>query len=348
MNGWSVEGLVSQVDGFRLGPVDLELAPGRVVAVLGSSGAGKTTLLRTLAGFLPARAGRIVRDGVDLTDRPPEERGLGYVPQGLGLFPHRTVERNVSYPLEVRGRTDALARSRALLARFGLTELAHRHPARLSGGELERVALARALAGEPDLVLWDEPWQALDVEARHELGRVLEELRETDRVPVVVVTHDPSLAFSVADSFLVLRAGKVGLRGDAATLLAHPSDAFTARFVGFENVYDRTALERGRPGSLASWLSGRAGTDGVAFARPAPRAGGDPDGAWDGVVRSARPTPEGLAVTVRVDDLSVALRLPPPPLGAVPSVGSRVRFDIEEKSVHALGPAVPGPRGPPE
>ncbi|MGD1098921.1 MAG: ABC transporter ATP-binding protein [Thermoplasmata archaeon] len=345
MNAWSVEGVVSHVDGFRLGPVDLELAPGRVVAVLGSSGAGKTTLLRTLAGFLPVRAGRIVRDGVDLTDRPPEERGLGYVPQGLGLFPHRTVERNVSYPLEVRGRTDAIARSRELLERFGLAELAHRRPARLSGGELERVALARALAGEPDLVLWDEPWQALDVEARHELGRVLEELRETDRVPVVVVTHDPSLAFSVADSFLVLRAGKVALRGDAATMLAHPSDAFLARFAGFENVYDRASLERGRPGSLAAWLSERAGTDGVAFVRPTPKAVGDPHGAWEGVVRSARPTPEGLAVTVRVDDLSVALRLPPPPTGVVPFVGARVRFDVEEKSVLALGPPASAPRG---
>ncbi|HKN06365.1 MAG TPA: ABC transporter ATP-binding protein [Thermoplasmata archaeon] len=344
MNGWSVEGLESSVDGFSLGPIDLSLAPGRVVAVLGSSGAGKTTLLRTLGGFLPARAGRILRDGVDLTDRPPEERGLGYVPQGLGLFPHRTVERNVSYPLEVRGRTDALVRARALLARFRLTELAHRHPARLSGGELERVALARALAAEPALILWDEPWQALDVEARYELGRVFEELRETEEVPVVVVTHDPSLAFSVADSFLVLSAGRVGLRGDATTLLTNPSDSFTARFVGFENVYDRPSLEPGRSGSLAAWLLARAGPGGIAFARPTLRGRGDPPGVWEGVVRSARPTPEGLALTVRVDDLSVALRLSPPLETPLPSVGLRVRFDVEEMSLHPLGVS-PSPSG---
>ena len=337
MTRWSVEGIESGLPGFHLGPVDLTLAPGRVVAVLGNSGAGKTTLLRTLAGFLPADAGRIVRDGVDLTDRPPEARHLGYVPQGLGLFPHRTVERNVSYPLEVRGRTDARARSRELLERFGLTALAQRHPARLSGGELERVALARALAAEPELVLWDEPWQALDVESRHELGLVFEELRETERVPVVVVTHDPALAFSVADTFLVLRGGKVQLYGDAATLISHPSDPFGARFVGFENVYDPESLAVGSPGSLAAWLSARAGPEGIAFARPVLPPGGTAPGAWTGVVRSVRPTPEGLALMVRTDPLRVALRLPPPLTTAAPSVGSTVRFDVEEKSVYPLG-----------
>jgi len=347
VSGWSVEGLESQVDGFRLGPIDLELPPGRAVAVLGSSGAGKTTLLRTLAGFLPARAGRLTRNGVDLTDRPPEERALGYVPQGLGLFPHRTVERNVSYPLELQGRTDALAHTRPLLERFRLTAIAKRYPARLSGGELERTALARALAAEPELILWDEPWQALDVEARFELGRVFEELRETEQVPVVVVTHDPSLAFSVADSFLVLRAGRVGLRGDATTLLSNPSDTFTARFVGFENVYERSSLEEGRPGSLAAWLRERAGPEGIAFARPALPAVGDPRGAWEGGVRSARPTPEGLAVTVQVENLSVALRVPPPLSVPFPSVRGRVRFDIDEKNLHPLGRTGPSSGTPP-
>jgi ABC-type sulfate/molybdate transport systems ATPase subunit len=333
MTSWSVEGIESQLESFHLGPVDLSLAPGRVVAVPGNSGAGKTTLLRTLAGFLPARAGRLLRDGVDLTDHPPEARHVGYVPQGLGLFSHRTVERNVSYPLEVRGRTYARVRSHELLDRFGLTALARRYPARLSGGELQRVALARALAAEPELVLWDEPWQALDVEARHELGLVFEELRETERVPVVVVTHDPALAFSVADTFLLLRAGTVGLRGDAATLLSHPSDPFVARFVGFENVYDRASLDAGPPGSLAAWLAERSGPEGVAFARPVLSPGSAAPGTWAGVVRSVHPTPEGLALTVRTDPLLVALRLPSP----LPPVGSTVRFDVEEKCVYPLG-----------
>ncbi len=345
MTTWRVEGVESRLDAFHLGPVDLELAPGRAVAVLGTSGAGKTTLLRTLGGFLPVRAGRILRDGVDITGWLPEERGLGYVPQGLGLFAHRTVERNVRFPLEVRGRLDAASRTQELLERFHLTPLRHRYPARLSGGEMQRVALARALAADPELIVWDEPWQALDVQARYELGEVLQELRATDRVPVLVVTHDPSLAFSLADVFLILRAGQVRWIGDAAALLAGPSDGFAARFVGFENVFDRTELDGARSTPLAAWLLDRAGSEGIAFARPtgagAPGEMGLP---WEGAVQSARPTPEGLAVVLRVGGLSVALRLPLPWAGPLPAVGGRLRFSVDAKTLHALGepPRSPG------
>jgi putative spermidine/putrescine transport system ATP-binding protein len=353
MTTWSIERLSSRLDRFELGPIDLELAPGRAVAVLGNSGAGKTTLLRTLAGFVPAVAGRVLRDGVDITDRSPERRGLGYVPQGLGLFAHRTVERNVSYPLEMRAAVDALARTRPLLERFGLAPLARRYPARLSGGELERVALARALAADPELVLWDEPWQGLDVEARYELGRVFEDLRDTERVPVVVVTHDPALAFSVADSFLVLRAGRVVFRGATDALLRRPFDTFTARFVGYENVYDASALAPdasalapGGPGSLAAWLRQRAGPEGIAFARPEARLGLAAEGGeWEAVVRGAHPAPDGVELTARVEGLSVLLRLPSPLAGALPTVGSRVRFGLEEMSVHPLGAPGDGETG---
>ncbi|MGB6500649.1 MAG: ATP-binding cassette domain-containing protein, partial [Thermoplasmata archaeon] len=117
MSGWVVESLESDLGEFHLGPIDLDLPAGRAVAVLGRSGAGKTTFLRTLAGFLSCDRGRILRDGADVTDWLPERRGLGYVPQGLGLFPHRTVERNVRYALELRERADARSRTRALLER---------------------------------------------------------------------------------------------------------------------------------------------------------------------------------------------------------------------------------------
>ena len=205
MSRWVAEGLEAGLDHFHLGPVDLEVGPGQAVAILGPSGAGKTTLLRALAGFLPLQNGRILRDGEEVSDWLPEERRLGYVPQGLGLFSHRTVARNIRYPMELQEGVDATRRTQELLQRFHLTPLADRYPARLSGGEQQRVALARALAAEPELILWDEPWQALDVLARHELGEILHDIRETERVPVVVVTHDPALAFSIADSFVVLR-----------------------------------------------------------------------------------------------------------------------------------------------
>ena len=346
MTAWSVEGLAARLDHFSLGPVDLALEPGRAVAVLGTSGAGKTTLLRTLAGFVPPSAGRVLRDGADITSLAPEARCLGYVPQGLGLLPHRTVERNVSYPRELRGDVEATRHVRPLLERFGLAPLARRRPAQLSGGEAERVALARALAADPELVLWDEPWQGLDVEAQHDLGFVFAELRDAARVPVVVVTHDPGLAFSIADRFLVLRQGRVRFWGEPRELLQRPFDAFTARFVGYENVFDPAALAEGAPGSLAAWLRARAGSDGIAFARPTVSPEEPNRGTWQGIVRTVRPTPEGFTLTAAVDALPVVLRVPAPVPFPIPAVGSRVRFDLGENDIRPLGPAgAPGGSG---
>jgi len=337
MSEWMVEGVEAELDAFHLGPVDLTIRSGQAVAVLGSSGAGKTTFLRTLAGFLPLRRGRLLRDGVDISDWLPEERSLGYVPQGLGLFPQRTVFGNVRYPMELRGRLDANARTDDLLARFRLTALKHRRPARLSGGEQQRVALARALAAEPELIVWDEPWQALDVEARRELGFVLSDLREDEGIPVVVVTHDPGLAFSVADSFIVLDQGRVRLSGGPLDLLDRPTNAFVARFVGYENVYDRAVLEGGKDHPFTAWLLAAAGTEGVALGTPVAVPTIGVPSTWEGVVRSARPNPEGVRVEVAVDDLMVAVRLPRPWPARLPAVGERLRFNVDQDAVHPLG-----------
>ena len=338
-DGWVVEGLEARVEGFHLGPVDLTVGPGRALAVLGPSGAGKTTLLRTLAGFLPTHRGRILHDGVDLARCPPEGRGLGYVPQGLGLLPHRTVEANVRYPFDARGREDREGRVAALLAQFRLTDLARRYPRRLSGGEQQRVAIARALAADPSLVVWDEPWQGLDVQARFELGSALHELRVSGGVPMIVVTHDPALAFSVADDFLVLRGGRMRDQGDALSLLRGPTDAFSARFVGFENVFEPGELAGGGAEGLRSWLAARAGPEGVAFSAPtftSAAPAGAP--AWRGTVRSSRPGPSGVTVEVVADDLLVALKLPSPVMAAIPRGGDIVSFAIEPTLLLRLGP----------
>jgi len=334
---WTVEGLETQLDRFHLGPVDLRLAPGNAIAVLGMSGAGKTTLLRTLAGFLKLKRGRILRDGVDISRWLPEERDLGYVPQGLGLMPHRTVLRNVRFPLEIRGRADTNRRTQELLDQFRLGELADRYPSRLSGGEQQRVAIARALAADPGLIVWDEPWQGLDVLARYELGLVLHELRETQRIPMVIVTHDPSLAFSIADSFLVLSAGRVREQCDALALLRSPVDAFVARFLGFENVFERPALESGPPGSFRTWLLEHSGPEGVAFPSPTLLSGPGTLPAWEGKVRSARPSPHGLVIEAVADNLVVTLRLPPPVSPPLPALGTGLRFGLDPSTVHPLG-----------
>jgi len=246
--------------------------------------------------------------------------------------------------MELRGRPDANERTEELLARFRLTSLKRRYPARLSSGEQQRVALARALAAEPKLIVWDEPWQALDVEARHELGTVLTDLRATEGVPVIVVTHDPDLAFSLADSFIVLDHGRVRLAGDARALLDRPSDPFVARFAGYENVFDRATLEAGRERPFTAWLLASAGPDGVAFGTPEAVPTIGVPSTWEGLVRSARPNPEGVRVELTVDDLMVVLRLPRPWPAKLPMAGDRLRFNVDERTVHRLGSAAGGAR----
>lgn len=344
MSRWRVEGLETDLERFHLGPVDLDLDPGHAIVVLGTSGAGKTTLLRAIAGFLPTRRGRVLRDGEDLSRVPPEGRGLGYVPQGLGLLAHRTVAQNVRYPMELRDRRDAAGRTRALLERFHLVALAERRPAQLSGGEQQRVAIARALAAEPDLILWDEPWQALDVIARHELNTVWEELRAADEVPIVVVTHDPALAFSIADSFLLLDRGRVLRRASARELLEAPTDEFVARFIGLENVYDRGLLDRSPAGSLGAWLRERAGPAGIAFGTPAWSPTGGSTGLWEGKVLQARPDAQGIALEVRSGALVVHFRVPAPVAALPPGLGRTVRFGLDGVGLQRLGDG-PGPGG---
>jgi hypothetical protein len=148
----------------------------------------------------------------------------------------------------------------------------------------------------------------------------------------------------VADTFLLLRSGRAVARCDAATLLAGPVDPFSARFVGFENVFDLETLARGADGSLRSWLRSRAGPDGIAFATPGlPADGASPS--WEGTVRSVRPGPGGVTVEVVADELLVTLRMAPPVVGPLPTMASRLRFGIDRATLRPLGVAGPTERG---
>ena len=263
--GLEVAGLTAGRGEFGLGPVDLHVGPGEATVVLGPSGAGKTTLLQAVAGFLPPRSGSVRLDGADLTRSPAERRNFGFVPPGLGLFPHRRVLENVGYALELRGVEGWRGRAGEWLARFGLEALAHAYPGRLSSGERQRVALARALAAEPRVLLWDEPLSALDVERRDELLRLLRGVLDTERIPLLLVTHDPPTAFALADRYLEVDGGTVRFSGPCAEYLARPRDRFQARFLGYENVWSADELDRAGPGSeLARTLRAGAGTEGIA------------------------------------------------------------------------------------
>jgi molybdate transport system ATP-binding protein len=218
--------------------VHLQLSVERGPVVLaGPNGAGKTSSLHLLLGLLQPERGRLVLDGRTLFDAdggidvPPEERNLGYVPQDYALFPHLNVLENVRFGLEPRlRRADADLRARHTLDELGGLHLEARRTGSLSGGERQLVALARALATEPQALLLDEPLAALDAGARQKVRTFLATRLAALRIPAVVVTHDPGDAAALAQRVAVLEQGRVVQVGTLAELRREPATAFVAQF----------------------------------------------------------------------------------------------------------------------
>lgn len=225
---------------------DLAAAAGETVAVVGPNGAGKTTALRALAGLPAPAVARVRLDGRDVSATAPHERSVGYVPQTGALFPHLSAAANVAYGLRAQGvrRRAAERAAREWLDRFAMGHMAHRRPAELSGGQGGRVALARALAISPRILLLDEPLAALDaatrVDVRHDLRT---HLRGYDGV-CFVVTHDPVDAMALGDRILVLEWGAVVQDGAPATIAGQPRSAWVARMLG-RNAYRGTSTASG-------------------------------------------------------------------------------------------------------
>jgi iron(III) transport system ATP-binding protein len=254
-----------------LDEVDLTVPDGSLTAILGPSGCGKTTLLRVVAGFERPDDGRVrLGDrqvaGTGASFVPPERRRVGLVPQESALFPHLDVAGNVGFGLSRRHRPRRVAE---LLQLVGLPGYEQRRPYELSGGEQARVALARALAPQPEVVLLDEPFAALDASLRAEIREdVREVLRATDATSILV-THDQEEALSVADHVAVMRRGRVVQVAPPAELYSTPIDLEVARFVGDGVVLDvsaRSGMASTPLGDLR--LTAGASGDGVVLIRP--------------------------------------------------------------------------------
>ncbi|MFH8222271.1 ABC transporter ATP-binding protein [Streptomyces sp. NPDC018057] len=229
--------LVVDRGGFRL-DVPLTAAPGEVVALLGPNGAGKTTALRALAGLVPLTGGRLRLDGAELERTPPEKRPVGVVFQDYLLFPHLSALDNVAFGPRCQGATRAEARAQAAewLARMGLADHAGAKPRRLSGGQAQRVAVARALATRPRLLLLDEPLAALDARTRLEVrAQLRRHLAEFEAV-AVLVTHDPLDAMVLADRLVVVEHGRVVQEGTPSEIARRPRTDYIAQLVGL-NLY---------------------------------------------------------------------------------------------------------------
>ncbi|NIH87283.1 ABC transporter ATP-binding protein [Amycolatopsis granulosa] len=218
--------------------VDLEIADGEVLALLGPSGSGKSTLLRAITGLEPISAGSVRWDGADLARVPVHRRGFGLVFQDGQLFPHRDVAGNIAFGPRMHGvpAAERAERVSRLLDLVGLAGYQRRRVTELSGGEAQRVALARALAPEPRLLLLDEPLSGLDAGLREQLAVDLAEVLRTAKITALLVTHDQEEAFTLADRVAVLQAGRIRQVGAVREVWRRPADENVARFLGVTTV----------------------------------------------------------------------------------------------------------------
>jgi len=230
-----LEGVVKQHGAFTaLHGIDLEIQPGEFFALLGPSGSGKTTTLRILAGLEPVNGGRVLLDGVDVTDAQPGERDVAMVFQSYALYPHMTVAENIAFPLKMV-RTPAAEIERAVNEAAAKVDIAHllaRRPGQLSGGQQQRCALARAIVRKPRLFLLDEPLSNLDAKLRVETRAELRRLQRSLGVTAVYVTHDQEEAMTMADRMAVFMEGRIIQVGTPKSIYLQPANVAVAAFIG--------------------------------------------------------------------------------------------------------------------
>ena len=238
--------------------LSLEVAPGEILTLLGPSGCGKTTTIRLIAGFLKPTAGKILVNGRDIGPIPPERRNMGMVFQSYALFPHLNVFENVAFGLRARGIAGKTARDKVERA-LDLVDLS-RHRKRpvfeLSGGEQQRVAVARAAAIEPQILLLDEPLSNLDASLREQTRGQLGQLIRSLGITAIFVTHDQEEAFALSDRIALLWKGRLQQVGTSEQLYFQPANERVARFVGKSNLWDVTFRDYSENGGVFSLPSG--------------------------------------------------------------------------------------------
>jgi iron(III) transport system ATP-binding protein len=232
--------------------IDLDIAQGEMLVLLGPSGCGKTTTMRCIAGLETPNSGRITLGGRVVYDHaqglnvPANKRQVGMVFQSYAIWPHMSVFQNVSFPLEMegKGKSEINRRVTDILKLVGLEGFGDRGASYLSGGQMQRVALARSMVMEPSVLLFDEPLSNLDARLREHLRVQLRELQTQLKITSVYVTHDQREALALADKIVVMQLGHVKQVADPVTLYRHPRSATIADFLGYSNIFDVSAATR--------------------------------------------------------------------------------------------------------
>lgn len=331
--------------------VRLDVAAGETVALLGPNGAGKSTVLAVVAGLLRPTSGTVSLGGRVLDDVPPHERRVALLAQEALLFPHLSVLDNVGFGPRSRGTSRDGSRevARRWLERVGVGDLADRRPSTLSGGQAQRVAVARALAAEPELLLLDEPMAALDVDVAPALRQVLRTVL-AERT-VVLVTHDALDAVLLADRVVVLEDGRVVEEGPTHDVLGRPRSAFAARVAGLNLVAGAWRGDAVVRGSVAvrGLVAGEAPSPGeavVAVFSPSAVAvftdppSGSPRTSLSAVVTGVEPLGDRVRIRTMVDDQPVAAEVTPSAATELDlTPGARVHLLVKavEVAVHATG-----------
>ncbi|RII75797.1 ABC transporter ATP-binding protein [Pseudomonas monteilii] len=237
--------------------IDCRIERGEFVTLLGPSGCGKSTLLRCIAGLTPVDSGQILLDGHDIVPVSPQKRGIGMVFQSYALFPNMTVEQNVAFGLRMQKvkADESQVRVREALDLVELDSFAGRYPHQLSGGQCQRVALARSLVTRPRLLLLDEPLSALDARIRKHLREQIRAIQRELGLTTIFVTHDQEEALTMSDRIFLMNQGRIVQSGDAETLYTAPVDLFAAGFIGNYNLLDADSASRLLQRPVASRLA---------------------------------------------------------------------------------------------